>query len=49
MEDKIITGPFGIKLPIGLTVEISSEIMEKQVDLTDEEAVDVAMRWPGKI
>lgn len=43
VEDKIITGPFGIKLPIGLTVEISSEIMEKQVDLTDEEAVDVAV------
>ncbi len=43
IEDKIITGPLGVKLPIGLTVEISSEIMEKQVDLTEQEAISVAV------
>lgn len=42
-EDKILTGPFGLKLPIGLTVEISSEIMEKQVALTPDEATTVAV------
>lgn len=42
VEDKIITGPFGLKLPIGLTVEISSEIIEKQVALTADEAITVA-------
>ena len=28
--EKPITGPFGLKLPIGLTVENSSEIVEKK-------------------
>jgi len=39
--EKPITGPFGLKLPIGLTVEKNSEIIEKQVDLTLEEALAV--------
>lgn len=43
IEDRIITGPFGLKLPIGLTDETSSEIIEKQVGLTPEEAVAVAI------
>jgi len=42
-EEKIITGPFGLKLPIGLTVENNSEIVEKQVDLTLDEAIDVTI------
>lgn len=40
--EKPITGPFGLKLPIGLTVENSSEIIEKQVDLTLDEALTVS-------
>jgi similar to stage IV sporulation protein len=39
--EKPITGPFGLKLPVGLTVEKNSEIIEKQVDLTLEEALAV--------
>jgi len=42
-EEKMITGPFGLKLPIGLTVENSFEIVEKQVDLTLDEAIDVTI------
>lgn len=41
--EKPIVGPFGLKLPIGLTVEESSEIVEKQVDLTLEEALAVTI------
>ena len=41
--EKPITGPFGLKLPIGLTVENSSEIVEKKVDLTLDEAIDVSV------
>jgi similar to stage IV sporulation protein len=40
--EKPITGPFGLKIPIGLTVEKSSEIIEKKIDLTSEEALIVA-------
>lgn len=40
--DKFLT-LFGLKLPIGLTVETSFEIMERQVDLTLEEAIAVAV------
>lgn len=40
--DKTIAGPFGIKLPIGLTIEKSFEIIEKQVDLTTDEAISIA-------
>lgn len=40
--EKPITGPFGLRLPIGLTVENSLEIAEKQVDLTLDEALTVA-------
>ena len=42
-EDKMVTGPFGLKLPIGLTVENSSEVVEKQVELTLDEAIDVTI------
>lgn len=35
--------PFGIRLPIGLTVETSFEIIEKQIDLTMDEAIEVAV------
>lgn len=40
--DKALAGPFGIKLPIGLTIEKSFEIMERQVSLTEEEALGIA-------
>lgn len=40
--DKTLSGPFGINLPIGLTVEKSFEIIEKQVPLTEEEAMSIA-------
>ncbi len=40
--DKTLAGPFGLKLPIGLTVEKSFEIMERQVTLTEEEAISIA-------
>ncbi|NLE25716.1 MAG: sporulation protein YqfD [Clostridiaceae bacterium] len=40
--EKPITGPFGLKLPIGLTVENNYEIVEKQVDLTLDEALAVS-------
>ncbi len=40
--EKPIKGPFGLKLPIGLTVEKNFEIIEKQVNLTSEEAITVA-------
>lgn len=40
--EKPITGPFDLKLPIGLTVENSYEIVEKQVDLTLDEALTVS-------
>ncbi|NLO99907.1 MAG: sporulation protein YqfD [Clostridiaceae bacterium] len=41
--EKLITGPFGLKLPIGLTIDNSYEIVEKQVDLTLDEAIAVAV------
>ena len=40
--DRTLAGPFGLKLPIGLTVETSFEIIERQVSLTPEEAVSIA-------
>ena len=40
--DKFLS-PFGIRLPIGLTVETSFEIMERQIDLTMDEAISVAI------
>ena len=40
--DKILTGPFGIKLPIGLTIEKSFEIIENKIDLTLDEAKSIA-------
>jgi similar to stage IV sporulation protein len=40
--DKTVAGPFGLKLPIGLTVEKSFEIIERQVTLTEEEAINIA-------
>lgn len=40
--DKMVAGPFGLKLPIGLTIEKSFEIIEKQVNLTLDEAISVA-------
>jgi similar to stage IV sporulation protein len=40
--DKTLAGPFGLKLPIGLAVEKSFEIIEKQVSLTFDEAVSIA-------
>lgn len=40
--DKSLSGPFGLNLPVGLTIEKSFEIMEKQVDLTMEEALSIA-------
>ncbi|MGI6083850.1 MAG: sporulation protein YqfD [Acetivibrionales bacterium] len=46
--EKPIVGPFGLELPIGLTVEESSEIEEKQVDLTLEEAIDVTAETAKK-
>ncbi len=45
--DKFLS-PFGIKLPIGLTVETSFEIMERQVDLTMDEAISVALETAKK-
>ncbi|NLX63732.1 MAG: sporulation protein YqfD [Clostridiaceae bacterium] len=42
-EEKMISGPFGLRLPIGLIVENSSEIVEKQVELTLDEAIDVTI------
>jgi len=42
-EEKMITGPFGLKLPIGLIVENSYEIVEKQVELSLDEAIDVCI------
>jgi len=46
-EDKFLS-PFGIKLPIGLTVETYFEIIEKQVDITLDEAIEVAMETARK-
>jgi similar to stage IV sporulation protein len=46
--DKFLS-PFGIKLPIGLTVETSFEIMERQVDLTMDEAISVALETAKKV
>jgi similar to stage IV sporulation protein len=40
--DKTLTGPFGVSLPIGLTIEKSFEIMERQVPLTFDEALAIA-------
>ena len=40
--DKILKGPFGIKLPIGVTIEKSFEIVEKKKGLTLEEAKSIA-------
>jgi similar to stage IV sporulation protein len=40
--DKTMAGPFGTKLPFGLTVETYYEIKEKVVQLTREEAEDLA-------
>jgi similar to stage IV sporulation protein len=40
--DKTLAGPFGLKFPIGLTVEKSFEIVEKKVALTYDEAVGIA-------
>lgn len=40
--DKTVAGPFGIKLPIGLTIEKSFEIIEKQIGLTMDEAISIA-------
>ncbi len=40
--DQTLAGPFGLRLPIGLTIEKSFEIMERQVSLTEEEAIDIA-------
>lgn len=41
--EKPITGPFGLKLPIGLTIDNNYEIVEKQVNLTLDEAITVAI------
>ncbi len=40
--DKTLSGPFGLNLPIGLTIEKSFEIMERQVTLTLDEALSIA-------
>lgn len=40
--DKTLSGPFGVSLPIGLTIEKSFEIMERQVPLTFDEALSIA-------
>jgi len=41
-EDRFLS-PFGIRFPIGLTVETYYEVIEKQVDLTLDEAIEVAV------
>lgn len=39
--DKTPAGPFGLKLPIGLSVEKRYEIEEKQISLTEDDAVSI--------